>query len=113
MELLANFLSFTYTDRNLITVVDIRKANLLLNRHTATNNTLLLLRSSSSSSTKDSLLPSLNMANTSKDLLSQTSTRVPAAVLPLLPQPLNSSVMAPPIATTSDTRTAPAGEKPF
>lgn len=111
-------------------MVAIRKANLLLNRHTATNSTLL---HSSSSSTRDSLLSSLNMVNTSKDLLSQTSIRVPVcyrihalafsvdsltnlqvvAVLPLLLQPLNSSAMALPIATTSDTQTAPAGEKPF
>jgi hypothetical protein len=104
-----NSLKAIITHRNLITVVATRKANLPLNRHTATNSILL---NSSSSSTKDSLLNSRNMVTT-KDLPSQISTRDPVALLPLLLQHLSSSVMALPMVTTSDTQTAPAEEKPF
>jgi hypothetical protein len=87
MELLANFLSFISTDRNLITVVATRKANLPLNRHTATNSILL---NSSSSSTKDSLLNSRNMVTT-KDLPSQISTRDPVCckIRALDPRPVH------------------------
>jgi hypothetical protein len=87
-------------------VVATRKANLPLNLHTATND--MLLRSNS---TKDSLLLNRNMVTT-KDLPSPTSTRDPVDLLPLL-QLLSNSAMALPIATTLDTQTAPAGEKPF
>lgn len=123
---------FTSIDPNLHTAVATRRASLLLSRRLVTNNSLpnssttqgLLLLSSSSSST---------VATTNKDLLNLITARdlvvcyrqcaprptctVPAnsnqAAPLLLLQHLSNSVMALPIATTSDTRTAPAGEKLF
>jgi hypothetical protein len=106
MEFITNNV-FTSIDPSLRTAVATRKANLLLSRHLATNNNLpnssiiqgLLLNSSSTGATTSKHLPSLI---TVRDL---------AGGPLLLLQHLSNSVMVLPIATTSDTRTAPAGEK--
>lgn len=128
MEFITNNV-FTSIDPNLRTAVATRKASLLLSRRLVTNNSL-----PNSSTTQGLLLNnSSTVVTTNKDLLSLITARdlvvcckqcaprptctVPAnsnqAAPLLLLQHLSNSVMALPIATTLDTRTAPAGEKLF